>query len=246
MYLVVYKNKKEYRKDDFFGLMHAGLTSRFEHCELAFERDGFFDAMVVSSLTPEGYPYWRTERQYYDHDGKFDICFYRFLNIDFKKLSDLKFKCHQISTQRTSRMSLKKMTGTALPKQLLFLVDYYLKVVMGYEFDTTEYDFTKVKPTYCVDTIRDVFDGIMDYTWPLDLTSGDLLMFLTQEKKITFDLNEQKKIKEDIKHVDQEVFDAEQGVVDTTGTTETTKKSKMTIKELFVRSFNFTENDYVV
>lgn len=224
---------------DFVNNLYSALTGGYTHCELVFESHSFFDALVLTTKTPDGFPMFVTNRQYSSHTGKYKHCFYKMLNLSHVQESKLKEACKRIASEKKHQLSLNTMLSSVLPDFLLSFRDIVVKSIGG-PANFKEATFVDTKPTYCVEIIRDIFEGILPNDWPSNLTSLDLVMYLLKKQRITIDLNDETRLKRMSKKTSSLVE-----IEDESSVKRDEKPKKQTIKDRFQRSFDFSGEETV-
>jgi hypothetical protein len=233
MYLVVFREMTLHSKFDFVNNLYYALTGGYSHCEIVFENNGFFDALVLTTKTPDGYPVFVANRQYSSHAGKYKHCFFKFTNLSHVQESMLKEACKRIANEKKYQLSLNMMLSTVLPEWLLSFRDTAVKSIGG-PANFKEALFVDTKPSYCVEIIREVFEGILPTDWPNNLTSLDLVLFFLKKQRITIDLNDETRMRKASKKTSSLVE------IDDDKTMEEKTKKKVTIRDRFQRSFDFS------
>lgn len=207
MYLVLFKeisNKEHY---NLFQSIYDALTGCYIHCELVFENDFTFDALVISARTHNCAPIFKKNRKFVHPDRRFKYKFYKFVDIPFDKEASIKQRCIDIANEKKYIMSYDRMLLSVLPKELLTFRDFFIDNVLDSDnssgtkasksltFEKQKNKKQNSKPTYCVEIIRKVFHNELDNKWPENMTPMDFAEYLLKEKRVEVDILDEKKIK---------------------------------------------------
>ncbi len=234
MYIVVFRDERKIDKYDFMNYLYHAFTGGYTHCELVFEQNAYFDAFLITASTPDGYPLYVKNRSFQSPDGKYKYCFYQY-DVNHATESELRNKCMSIAAEKKYQLSFNKMLSSVLPPWTLAIKDFILAAV-GLPLNYKEKEYKTTEAVYCVDMVRKVFEGILPVDWNENITPQELVLFLTEQKRITYDKNDEDELKKRAKVTDSvnEKKEGEENI----GTMQ--KKKFVTIKEEFQRSFEFT------
>lgn len=241
MYIVVFRDERKIEKYDFINQFYHAFTGGYTHCEIVFEQNAYFDALLISAMTPDGFPLYVKNRTFHSPDGRYKYCFYQY-EVSHAIESELKNKCMSIASEKKHQLSYNKMLSTVLPEWILILKEFILTAI-GMPLSYTEKDYKTTEAVYCVDMVRKVFEGILPVDWDENITPQELVLFLLEQKRITYDKNDETELKERAKVTDS----VSEKQPDDENPDAIPKKKFFTIKEKFQRSFEFTgeKSDWV-
>lgn len=234
LYIVVFRDEKKLDKYDFVNHLYHALTGGYTHCEIVFEQNAYLDALLITALTPDGYPLYVKNRTYKSSDGRYKYCFYEY-PVKHQKESELRNRCMEIAAEKKYQLSFNKMLSSVMPQWTLALKDFILGAI-GMPLDYAEKEYKTTEAVYCVDMVKKVFEGILPTDWDDNITPQELIMFLMEHKRITYDKNDEDELKARAKAT--ESVEEKNDACENGG--DVVKKQSVTIREQFQRSFEFT------
>jgi hypothetical protein len=179
MFLVCY-NLQQDKKDGTrsFELARA-LLGPTAHLELCFATDYVCDGLVITARCPDGFPTFMDHRYYHDHNGKYDIVFYRFKGVTYDQIRAARRHCENIVKEKKYKMSLMMMMSSTFPKQFSFLYKWATGMLFG-ELDEFQFDPPPpFLPIYCVPlTVMVLNELFSKANLPLDCNATDLVIHL--------------------------------------------------------------------
>jgi hypothetical protein len=149
MYLVAFKLRKRNPRGGLIYQMCNALLGPVVHCELAFVQGFDCDALVITARCPKGLPIYYLHRLYDDHDGKYDIVWYKFNTVMYQDICACQTRAKAICKEEKHKLSMYEMMGSTLPRAFRVFYEYGIALLFGELEYVMEYD-EPVTHLFCV------------------------------------------------------------------------------------------------